>query len=253
MMEIFDRKEIELNKQGKKSEKQIKEIKQMMNPGMWMYVGLGILVAGGCFSTVLGGSGMAFLGIILGLSGLLAAGMGFKKWNQRRVLLAEKIQTASGRVFFKDGAYVAETSAGKKISHLGSSGAEVPPGKYTFYFLDSHNWLLAADPRDSEEEMKNSVNQILAKTFEYNMEYLESTRKDAQEGIIKSAQGIPELSFFMESVPKVSEDDIDETITHTYYTIGGFKFEVPQSSYILSKFPHRVYYLEDKLQAIEII
>jgi hypothetical protein len=256
MMEIFDREGIELNKQGKKSAKQIKEIKQMANPGMWMYVGLGILVFGGCFSTVFGESSdaMGVFSMVIAGVGLVAALMGFGRWNSRRKLLAESVQTASGMVVFKDGEYIAETSTGKRLSYLGTGGgAALPPGKYSFYFLDSNGWILAGDPHDSEIEMKDRVNKILADAFGYDMGYLESSRKDAKEGILKSAQGIPDISFFMESVPKTSSDDVDGTITHTYFTVGGFKFEVPQRAVILNGFPHRVYYLGDKLQAIEIL
>jgi len=263
MMEIFDRKAIELNKQGKKSEKQIKEIKQMMNPGMWMNVGLGFLVFGGIFSLIIGegGSAMGFFSKLIAGVGLFAALMGFGKWNQRRKLLAESIQSADGTVSFKTNAgdgiggdYIAETGTGKRVSHFGmGGGAGLPPGKYRFYFLDSNGWILGADPYTSEEEMKNSVNRILAGAFGYDMDYLENSRKDASQGILKTAQGAPNISFFMESVPKTSSDDIDETITHTYFTIGGFKFEAAQRAVILDSFPHRVYYLGDKLQAIEIL
>lgn len=253
MLEIFDRKEFELNKQGKKSERQIKEIKQMMNPGLWMYVGLGILVSAGCFSTLLSASRMRSLGIVMGLLGLFAAGMGFKKWNQRRVLLAEPIQSASGAVTFKDGGYVAETGLGKIVSRWGVGGAELPPGKYDFCFLASNGWLLSADPRSGEGEMKSAVDRILAETFGYEMEYLENSRKDAQAGVLKMAQGIPDISYWMESAPKDHSDDPESTITHTYCTIGGFKFEVPNRSAILTFFPHRVYYIEDQFQALEIL
>jgi hypothetical protein len=85
MMEIFDLSSIALNKQGKKSEKQIKEIKEAVNPGVWLYGGLGILLLGGCSYAALtemgGGSAMGILGLILAAVGLFAALRGFTTWN----------------------------------------------------------------------------------------------------------------------------------------------------------------------------
>jgi hypothetical protein len=270
MMEIFDTKSIEANKQGKKSEQQIKEIKEAVNPGVWLYGGLGILVFGGCFYAMVtsmdSGGAIGAFAVILAAVGVFAALRGLSIWNLRRKLLAEPVQTGEGTVFFKKqeglgqitdlDKYVAETTDGKKLNPIGLAGvsAALPPGDYRFFYLKTRNWLLGVEPLFTEDELRNNLNELLADIFGYDKSFLEDCRKQAREGRLKVAEGLPKFSTFKRT--PINEDDI--VTEEVYCTIGDYKIQVSSraAAAILSNIPHRIYHHADEGQSmagIEVI
>lgn len=264
MMEIFDPKSIEVNKRGQKSEQQIKEIKDAVPPGLWLYVGLGVLVFGGCFSTMMsamgGGSVVSIFGWIIAAAGLFAALRGLTNWNLRRKLLADKVQSAEGMVEFvpptitDPGRFIATTTEGRKLHPLGLAGAghALPPGNYRFYFLDTRSWLLGVEPLSSAEEMKNNMNGILAVVFGFDEDYLKDCRRQAGEGALKTVEGLPKLDSYNRT--PIGDNDL---LTEEYYcTLGDVKFDISNTavSAILPNIPHRAYYREGErsIAAIEV-
>jgi len=256
MMEIFDLKSIEANKQGQKSEAQIKEIKEAVNPGVWLYGGLGILVFGGCFTAMVSsmdaGGAIGIFGWILAIVGIFATLRGSTTWNLRRKLLAEPVQSAEGTIAFKaqEGLnqlvdvdrYVAETIEGKKLNPIGLAGVgqQLPPGDYRFYYLNTRNWLLGSEPLSSEEEMRNNLNDVLAKVFGFDKSQLEDFRKQAREGKLKTAEGLPKIDTYDHAA--INEDDVASQ--EIYLTLGDFKVQISNSACaaIFSNIPHRIYY-----------
>jgi hypothetical protein len=256
MMEMFDLKSIEANKRGEKSETQIKEIKEAVNPNVWLYGGLGILVFGGCFTTMVSsmdaGGAISAFGWILAIVGIVAALRGFTTWNLRRKLLAEPVQFAEGTIGFKmqEGLgqlvdvdrYVAETIEGKKLNPIGLAGTSqsLPPGDYRFYYLNTRNWLLGSEPLSSEEEMRNNLNDVLAKVFGYDKSQLENFRKQAREGKLKTAEGLPKIDTYDHAA--INEDDVASQ--EIYLTLGDFKVQISSRACaaIFTNIPHRIYY-----------
>jgi hypothetical protein len=271
MMEMFDFKSIEANKQGKKSEKQVKEIKEAVNPGIWLWGGLIILVIGGCFylalSTLAGGGGgvvSAFAGV-LALAGFFVALRGFTTWNLRRKLLSEPVQTAEGTVKYimqnalaqlmEPDHYSAETYEGRKLHPQGLAGfnPKLPPGDYRFYFLKTRNWLLEPEPLFSEEEMRSALNEHLANVLGYDQAYLEKCRTEARLGQMKTVEGLPKLES--SGGGGNSEDGYEEP--EYYCTLGEVKFRVSGAinNAIFENLLHRAYFREGEdegLAAIEI-
>lgn len=258
-MEIFDLKSIEENKRGQKSEKQIKEIKEAVNPGVWLYGGLGILVFGGCFyafATSAGSSAAGFFGGLLAVVGLFAALRGSTTWNLRRKLLAEPVQSAEGTVEFipptlTDAArYEARTTEGRKLNPIGLVGASapLPPGDYRFFFLNTRNWLLGAEPLSSEEEMQNKLNDLLG----YDKSYMEDCHRQSKAGTLKTVEGLPKLDTYQNSA--INEDDIPRV--DYFCTLGGIKFDISSESMaaIIPSIPYRIYYREGEksIMAIEV-
>ncbi len=269
MMELFDLNSIALNKQGKKSEEQVKLIKEAVNPGIWLYGGLGVLLLGGCsyagLASMGGSSAMSFLGLLLAAVGLFASLRGFTTWNLRRKLLTEPVQSAEGTVIFKmQGVvgqlieadhFVAETSDGRGLHPIGLAGVNprLPPGNYCFYFLKTRSWMLASEPLSSEAELRNNMNDLLAKVMGYDLATLEDCRQSAREGKLKVAEGLPKFDVVENAIIP------DEIATPKIYcTVGDFKFQIPNRSRdaIIGSIPYRAYYREveaGRLLALEIV
>lgn len=260
-MEIFDLKSIEANRRGQKSEAQIKEIKDAIQTGIWSYVGLGILIFGGCFSSMMntmgGSSTISVFGWIIAIAGLFAALRGFTNWNLRRKLLSDKTLSAEGTVEFvaptltDPGRFVARTIEDRQLYPLGLAGMghALPPGDYRFYFVNTRSWLLGAEPLSTEAEMTNNLNRLLADILGYDISYLEDCRKQARDGALKTVEGLPKLE-----APIYDED----TLPREYFcTMGSVKFEVSNVAFsaILPNIPYRAYYNEGEksLAAIEVM
>ena len=259
MMEMFDLKAVEANKRGQKSEKQIKEIKDAVNPGVWLYGGIGILVFGGCFTSMVSsmdaGGAIGVFGWILAIVGIFAALRGFTTWNLRRKLLSEPVQSAEGTSVFKmaEGVnqlvdtdrYVAETVEGKKLNPLGLAGlsAPFPPGDYRFFYLNSRNWLLGVELLSSEEEIRNNLNDVLARVFGYDKSQLENFRKQAGEGKLKVAEGL--LKIDSHESTKINDDDI--SVTEYFCKLGDFKVQLSSTAAaaLFTNIPYRIYISEN--------
>jgi hypothetical protein len=270
MLEMFDFNEIEANKRGEKSEKQVKLIKEAVNPLTWLVGGLIILFMGGCFylvlSTLGGGSLMDLFGGILGLVGFFAFLRGLTTWNLRRKLLAEPIQAEDGVVKFVTPSpmaqlleadhYSAETFDGRKLHLIGLAGVDpkLPPGDYRFYFMKTRSWFLQAEPLFSAEEMRSDLNDLLATAFEYDAAYLENCRQEARAGQLQTVEGLPKLDLHETSV--VGEDELASV--EYYCTLGDLKFRIPSRVHalIFEALPHRAYFRSgtpDQLVAIEVM
>ncbi|GAB4498827.1 MAG: hypothetical protein OHK003_12490 [Anaerolineales bacterium] len=137
MRELFDFPSIEANNQGKKSEAQLKLIKEATSSRIWLGGGLALLVIGGCFYAFLiaieSGEAGGLFGFILAGVGLGAFLRGLYIWNMNRKLLNEPVQTAEGQVTYKmqnDLAqfidmdrFIAETNDGRTL-YPGATGAQ---------------------------------------------------------------------------------------------------------------------------------
>lgn len=270
MKELFDFPSIEANKQGKKSEAQIKLIKEATSSRIWLGGGLALLVIGGCFYAFLlaieaGGAGGLF-GFILAGAGLGAFLRGLYIWNMNRKLLAEPVQSAEGQVTYKmqnDLAqfidmdrFIAETNDGRTLYPGGLAGVppQLAPGKYRFYYLNTRNWLLAAEPLSSEEEMRNALNEILAKAFQYDMAHLEKCRKEAREGKLSVTEGLPKIESTTTLGSQILLDArTARQVTPIFYCIvGDVKFLIPRrGSYaILKNIKYRAYYREAQTDTV---
>ena len=270
MLEIFDLGSIESNKQGKKSEKQIQEIKEAVNPGIWLYGGLGVLLLGGssyaAMSQMGGSSALSFLGILLAAVGLFAALRGFTTWNLRRKLLIEPVQASEGTVSFKmknivaqlieADHYSAETKDSKVLHPIGLAGVnpKLPPGNYRFYYINTRSWLLASEPLFTDAEMHENLNNFLATVLGYDQATLENCRMQAKLGQINTVEGLPQIEYREPNlvIP-------DELQTRRYFCLlGDNKFEISDHAKmaIFENLPHRAYFLEDKpnkLVALELV
>jgi len=271
MLKIIDLTSIESNKQGKKSDKQIKEIKEAVNPGVWLYGGLGVLLLGGCsyaaMSQMAGGgnSALSFLGILLAAVGLFAALRGFTTWNLRRKLLREPILIADGTVTYKMKNVVAqlieadhfsaETKDGKDLHPIGLAGVnpKLPPGNYRFHYLNTRSWLLASEPLFDDAGMHTNMNALLAAVIGFDQARLEECRMQAKLGQISTVEGLPQMEY-REPILLIP----NELQTRRWYcNLGDNKFEVSDQAKlaIFENLPHRAYYLEEhpnKLVALEI-
>jgi len=272
MLEIIDLSSIESNKQGRKSEKQIKEIKDAVNPVVWLYGGLGVLLLGGCSYTAMsqmaggGNSALSFLGILLAAIGLFAALRGLTQWNLRRKLLKEPILASEGTVSFKmknvvaqlieADHYSAETKDGKVLHPIGLAGVNptLPPGNYRFYYLNTRNWLLASEPLFDEAGMRANINALLAAVIGFDQAKLEECRAQAKLGQISSVEGVPHTEY-REPILIIP----NELQTRRWYcNLGDNKFEISDQAKlaIFESLPHRAYFQEDKphkLVALEIV
>ena len=271
MQELFDLTSIESNKQGKKSDRQIKEIKEAVNPNVWLYGGLGVLLLGGCSYAAMsqmtegGSSAISFLGILLAAVGLFAALRGFTTWNLRRKLLKEPVQVSEGTVSFKmknavaqlieADHFSAETKDGKVLHPIGLAGVnpKLPPGNYRFYFLNTRSWLLASEPLFDETGMHRNMNNLLAAVIGFEQAKLEECRMQAQLGQMKTVEGLPQMEY-REPILLIP----NELQTRRWYCqIGDNKFEISDQTRIaiFEDIPHRAYFQEDKpnkLVALEI-
>jgi hypothetical protein len=274
MLELFDYPSIEVNKQGQKSEKQIKLIREAVNPGIWLVGGLGLLLLGVCsffgLSELNGGgsSALNFLGILLAAVGLFAALRGFTTWNLRRKLLKEPVQSAEGGITYtyknllaklvEADHYTAQTEEGKTLHPVGLAGAnpKLPPGAYRFYYLNTRHWLLESEPLFSEAEMKENLNTMLARALGYDQAHLDKCRLEANTGLLKTVEGLPKLDV------KESNVVIDNTTVESqefFCTLGDITFQVSAQAHdaIFEALPHRLYYHADekgsRMAALEVI
>jgi hypothetical protein len=269
----FDYTSIEANKQGKKSEKQIEEIKGAFNPMTWLWGGVIIFGIGGCFYFILsslagGGGGIIDMFIwILGIAGLFVLLRGLTIWNLRRKLLAEPVQVADGAVkiiernvltqlLVEPAHYGAETYEGKELHPLGLPGSHphLPPGDYRFYFLKTRNWLLEAEPLFDEAEMRTTVNDLLASAFGYDQTYLENCRLEAGLGQLKTVEGLPKVET--EGGGGDSESGYEEP--DYFFCLGEFRTQTSGSvvSFIYNGLSYRAYYRTEpanQLVAIEVV
>ena len=278
MMQLFDFDSIAINKQGGKSEAQIKEIKAAADPGMWLYGGLGVLVLGGCsyyaiFEMNGGGSyALNVLAFILAAAGLFAGLRGFKMWNLRRRLLKEPVLSSPGTVIFKkmnviremveESHFSAETDNRTVLHPVGLAGVnpKLPPGNYRFYHLKPQRWLLAAEPLSSEAELRANMNDLLARMLGYDSNTLEQCRQEARLGTLQTVEGVPDLSVdnYTVSLPSSSSTLADSVAGRRYFcTIGGLRFHVSgdAGAAIIEGLPYRAYYRQDKpeeLVALEL-
>lgn len=260
---------IEANKQGRKSEAQIKTIREATGNSIWLGGGLALLVFGGCFYAFLFAleSAGAFgpFALILGITGLAAFARGAHIWNLNRKLNADTIQSAEGEIVFAEhpnakehkdlNRFTALAKDGKRLNPMGNPGAspELPPGKYRFYFLNTRNWLLSAEPLASEDEMRRSLNEILAHGFGYDMAHLEKCRREAREGKLSTLEGIPRIEItatLKDSIKYGRQAYIHAPIF--YCSIEDIKFLIPRGgSYaMINKLKHRVYYRQAESETI---
>ena len=279
MMQLFDFDAIALNKQGKKSDAQIKEIKEAANPGMWLYGGLGVLVLGGCSYAALvgmnggGSNALNVLLLILAAAGLFASLRGFKMWNLRRRLLKEPVLSSAGTVSFKkmnavremvdSSHFSAETDDGTVLHPVGLAGInpKLPPGTYRFYHLKPQHWLLAAEPLSSEAELRANMNALLALTIGYNPDALEQFRQEARTGALQTVEGAPNRNVENEtiSLPNSSSTLADNVAGRKFYcTLGGMRFQVSgdTNAVLFEDLPYRAYFRPekpDKLVALELV
>jgi hypothetical protein len=268
----FDYTSIEVNKQGKKSEKQIDEIKSAVNPMTWLWGGVIIFGIGGCFyfilSTLAGGGG-GIVGMfvwILGIAGLFVLLRGLTIWNLRRKLLSEPLQTADGTVKIIGAGniltelvgaahYGAETYEGKELHPLGLAGSypHLPPGDYRFYFLKTRAWLLAAEPLFDEAEMRATVNDLIASAFGYDQTYLENCRLEAKLGQLKTIEGLPKV----ETVGGGGDSESGYQEPDYFFNLGEFRTQTSGSvaGCIYEGLSYRAYYREGppiQLVALEV-
>jgi len=269
MKELFDFPSIETNKQGKKSEAQIKLMQEALSPRIWLGGGLALLVIGGCFYAFLlaieaGDSGGIF-GLILGAAGLAAFLRGASIWNLNRKIFAEPVQSAEGEVIFTTQEYkdhdvdlhrfIAQTDDKRLLYQLGLAGTSLslPPGKYRFYYLNTRNWLLSAEPLSSEEELRQSLNKTLAYCFGYDMAHLEQCRQEAREGKLKALEDRPVIEMVERLGLKILAGKYGKNIQPLFYcTMGEVKFLIPRiGSYAMFKeLKHRVYYRETESDTV---
>jgi hypothetical protein len=264
MQELFDYPSIAMNQQGKKSERQAREIQSATSPSIWLWGGVIILGLGGCFYLVLstlGGGGGGLVGLfvsILGIVGLVAALRGLVIWNLRRQLLSEPVQSAEGTVQFEthnvlaklvmpDG-YRAETFDGQQLHPVGLAGVnpKLPPGDYRFYFLKTRGWLLASEPLYSFDELRATVNDLLASAGGYELAHLEKCRLEASLGQLKTVEGLPKLELL-----GGGEDEL----TEYFCTLGEVKFQISGalSNFIYEALSYRAYLLSGgQLAALEV-
>ncbi|MEY2817699.1 MAG: hypothetical protein RL275_1162 [Chloroflexota bacterium] len=258
MKEFLDPVSIEMNKQGKKSEAQIKFIKEATSPRIWLGGGLSLLVIGGCFYAFLfsidAGDGGGIFGLILGVVGLAAFLRGAFIWNMNRKLLNEPVQSAEGTVvykmqndlaqYFDMDRFIADTKDGRQLYPAGMAGIppQLAPGKYRFYYLEHRNWLLSAEPLSSAEEMRNALNEILAKAFGYDLAHLEHCRKAAREGQMLTTEGLPTI----EAVSGLVGTSSNSATALFFCTLGEVKFLIPRrGSYaFIHHMTYRAYYRE---------
>jgi hypothetical protein len=271
MLELFDQVSIEANRQGQKSASQIKEIKTVVNPGVWLYGGLGIFILGGCSFAGMsamsdeGGGALNVLAGILVIVGVVAALRGFTIWNLRRKLLKEPVQFAEGTVTYKmqgklaqiiqDDHYSAETNDGRTLHPIGLAGVnpKLPPGLYHFYYLKPRNWLLASEPLFTEAEMNNNLNTLLQVVIGYDQAHLENCRKEAKAGLLQTVEGLPKLDMEEET-----DSARDIKLTHYYCALGDKIFGISTQVHdaIFDKIPYRAYYKESQphqMIALEVV
>ena len=266
MMEIFDTNSIEANKQGKKSEKQIKEIKEAVNPATWLYGGLIVLALGGCgyaaIASMQAGGALGALGWVLAGVGFFAFLRGLIIWNLRRKLLKAPVQSGEGTVAFKVQTgvnelidvdrYISQTNDGKRLHPIGLAGVDrkLPPGNYRFYYLEPRNWLLGPEPLSSEEEMRFNMNDVLATAQGYDLTFLENCRQEAAAGRLKTVEMKPKIDSHEETIPGTN----NTKTTNYSCTLGDMQFRMSRKlAYaLIEDIPHRFYFREGENHPVAV-
>ncbi len=262
MLELFNFKSIAENKQGKKTAAQIQEIKASVNPALWLWTTLGMLLFGGLFYAFAASAGsglLSLLGWILAAVSIFAALRGFTTWNLRRKLLTAPVQAETGTIDFQlpalgsSARYSAKTNSGRLIAQGGlvGIGYQLPPGAYCFYYLTPRNWLLSLEPLSSEAELRANLGRVLELVFSYDPTQLQALRQQAESGAVQTAQGLPRVTH---KEIHITDDEFD---IEYFCTLEGHKFKISQTAYaaILAKFPHRAYFRagEEELLALELV
>ncbi len=264
MMELFDFKAIAENKQGKKNADQIQDIKDLVNPVLWIWTTLGILLFGGLFYAFAASAGsnlLSLLGWILVPVGIFAALRGFTTWNLRRKLLTGSVQVETGTIefhmptAFDTARYTAKTNSGKLLAQsgmVGLSNYQLPPGTYCFYYLTQRNWLLSIEPLSSEAELRANLDRVLELVFSYDPTRLQELRQQAKSGAVQTVQGLPRLRYKDLSI---YDDEYNEI--EYFCKLEGHNFKISPTVFaaILSKFPHRAYFRagQEELLALELV
>jgi hypothetical protein len=249
MEELFDRETIALNRTGKLTDAQQKELSADTNPKIWLILSGFLGLVGALFYALLSSpeSDVNFRNLVLGIVGLCLL---FSVWRGTRLLLmrykllSDQLLSETGTVSCKKldaldrMRYSPETDGGLRLYPGGLAGlsANLPPGRFRFYFLSTQRWLLSAEPISSLEELTQSYNEILARFFKYSQEDLAIYREMARTGQVLIVDG--PLSF------PFTGDTTEERFLPVPLKIGSITFlvepEIPAIA--LSKVPHRIYY-----------
>jgi hypothetical protein len=249
MEELFDRETIALNRAGKLTDAQQKKLSADTNPNIWLIMSGFLGLVGALFYALLSSpeSDLNLRYIILGIVGfclLITAWRGTRLLLMRRKLLSDQLLSETGTVSFKklDAfdrlRYSPETDGALRLYPGGLAGlsANLPPGRFRFYYLPTQHWLLSAEPISSLEELTRNYNEILARFFKYSQEDLDKYRELARTGQVLVADG--PLSFPIHTV------DRDSSHLPVPLKIGSITFFVDPGipGIALSGLPHRIYY-----------
>ena len=249
MEELFDRKKIAINRAGRLTEEQQALLKADTNPFIWLTMAGVLLLIGAMFGALFSSpeSDGSLRALILGIVGLCLL---FSIWRGTRLLiirsklLSNELLAETGTVSIKkldaldQLRYSPETDAGLRLYPGGLAGlsANLPPGRYRFYYLPTQRWLLSAEPISSLEELTRNYNEILARFFKYSQEDLAIYREMARTGQVLIVDG--PLSF------PFTGDTTEERFLPVPLKIGSITFlvepEIPAIA--LSGVPHRIYY-----------
>ncbi len=251
MEELFDRKKIAINRAGRLTEEQQALLKADTNPFIWLTMAGVLLLIGAMFGALFSSpeSDGSLRALILGIVGLCLL---FSIWRGTRLLiirsklLSNELLAETGTVSIKkldaldQLRYSPETDAGLRLYPGGLAGlsANLPPGRYRFYYLPTQRWLLSAEPLSSLEELTRNYNEILARFFKYSPEDLVKYREMVRTGQLLVADG----QFSLVIKPHLTE--VPEEFLPDEVLVGNTTFfvdhEIP--GIILSGLSHRFYY-----------
>jgi uncharacterized MnhB-related membrane protein len=249
MEELFDREAIAINRTGRLTANQRKLLSADSNPKIWLIMSGFLGLVGALFYALLSSpeSDVNFRNLVLGIVGLCLL---FSVWRGTRLLmmryklLSDQLLSETGTVSCKKldaldrMRYSPETDGGLRLYPGGLAGlsANLPPGRFRFYFLSTQRWLLSAEPISSLEELTRNYNEILARFFKYSQEDLAIYREMARTGQVLIVDG--PLSF------PFTGDTTEERFLPVPLKIGSITFlvepEIPAIA--LSGVPHRIYY-----------
>lgn len=251
MEELFDREAIAINRTGRLTANQRKLLSADSNPMMWPIMTVFLGLVGAIFYALLSspdrdGSLRNMVLVIVGLCMLFSIWRSIRQLLLRRKLFSDELQTETGTVrFTKLDAfdrlrYSPETDGGVRLYRGGLAGlsANLPPGRYRFYYLPTQRWLLSAEPISSLEELTRSYNEILAEYFKFSQEDLHKYREMAQTGQVLVVDG--PFSVPVENIISDAES-IDMPIR---CMIGNIPFLIAGKmiAVFLCKVQHRAYY-----------
>ena len=255
------------NRQGKLTEEQRKEIAVSANPRIWVIGGVItivlMVVSLLCFSTMDAGGVAGILAPIFGAVLLFVLWRGIRLWLLRKRLLSGAIQTAQGKITFHPatlvdpGKYVAETDDGKKLYNGGLAGLGValPPGRYSFFYLQAQSWLLSAEAISSPQELLANHQQDLYAAFHFDAAGLERLRGEARAGTIQVVETSIENTTVTNHVtdPGDSSKSLDVSVPHIKF--GNLQFAVPDSAggIALNCLNYRIYHNNESILALEAL